>query len=346
MKSFLPIKKVCIGDRVAILSPSSAAPVTWPHVYELGIKRLKEEFGLIPVEYPTTKKKRSTADERIEDLKAAFSDPNIKAVITTIGGDDEVKYVKRIDPKLFIANPKPFYGFSDNTHLANFLWMNGIPSYYGGSIFTQYAMEGNIDYFTKKYLKIALYKSGYCELEQSNVYNDMPLDWNDPSTLLDSRRFEENEGWIWDGDTSAEGITWGGCLESIDELLKHGIEIPSLDDFIDIVLMTETSEDIPPSNYCLKVYNELGKRGILSKVKAILNGRPQAWFFDKQLNYKEKRMYKEEQRAIILEIVRKYNSRCSIVQNVDFGHTSPQIPIPYGKILKIDSKNKKIYAEF
>src|SRR3989344_2730740 len=160
MKTLLPVNKLQKSDKVAILSPSSAAPAVWPHIYELGIKRLKEDFGLIPVEYPATKKKGVTGEERIADLEAAFSDPQIKAVIITIGGNDEVTYVKKIDPKVFIANPKPFFGFSDNTHLSNFLWLNGIPSYYGGSIFTQYALEGGIDDFTIKYLRMALFESG------------------------------------------------------------------------------------------------------------------------------------------------------------------------------------------
>lgn len=346
MRQFLSIDKLKQGDKVAILSPSSAAPATWPHVFELGIKRLKEEFGLIPVEYPTTKKKDATGEERIADLESAFSDPEIKAIITTIGGNDEVTYVKNINPKIFVENPKPFFGFSDNTHIANFLWTNGVPSYYGGSIFTQYALEGKIDDFTKKYLKIALFESGEFELEQSETFNDKGLDWNDPSTLAQTREYETNEGWIWDGKKLVGGITWGGCLESIDEILRHGVKMPDINEFANIILMTETSEEMPPSDYCFRVYRALGERGILSKVKAVLNGRPQAWFFDKQLDSEEKREYKYKQRTIILDTIRKYNSDCPVIQNMDFGHTNPQIPMPYGKQLKIDSENRKIYAEF
>lgn len=346
MKPFLSMNKLRQRDKVAILSPSSTAPAVWPHVYELGIKRLKEEFGLIPIEYPTTKKKDASVEERTADLEAAFSNCEIKAVITAIGGNDEVTYVKNINPKVFIANPKPFFGFSDNTHLASFLWLNGISSYYGGSILAQYAIEGKMDDFTKKYLKIALFESGEFELKQAKTFNDKGLDWNDLSTLTQTREYEENEGWIWSGEESVDGITWGGCLESIDEILRHGIKMPNLEEFRYIVLMTETSEEMPSSDYCFKVYRALGERGILSKVKAVLNGRPQAWFFDKRLSSKEKSDYKEKQRKVILETIRKYNSYCPVIQNMDFGHTNPQIPMPYGKKVTIDSKNRKIYAEF
>lgn len=346
MRNFSILPKLKANDKVAILSPSSAAPAIWPHIYELGITRLKDEFGLIPIEYPTTKKKGSSGEERIADLKAAFLDPEIKGIITTIGGDDQVTYVKNIEPKVFIENPKPFFGFSDNTHLTNFLWINGIPSYYGGAIFTQYATEGGINEFTKTYLKLSLFESGEFELKESPLFNDIGLDWNDPKTINFKRDYEKNEGWIWNGSNNAEGITWGGCLESIDEILRHGSNMPSLEDFKDVVLITETSEEIPSSDYCFRVYRALGERGILSSVKAVLNGRPQAWFFDKQLTSIEKNKYKLEQRRAILETVRKYNTVCPIIQNMDFGHTNPQIPLPYGNKIRIDNDNKKIYATF
>lgn len=346
MRQFLPINKLAFGDKVAILSPSSAAPAVWPHVYNQGIRRLKENFGLVPVEFPTTLKSGASGNDRALDLASAFSNTEIKAVITTIGGDDEVTYVKNINPEVFIKNPKPFFGFSDNTHLSNFLWINGISSFYGGSIFTQYAMEGQMDDFTTRYLSLALFESGEFELEQAKTFNDKGFDWNDQSTLTQKREYEKNEGWIWNGEVSAEGITWGGCLESIDELLRHGIKTPNLEEFENIILMTETSEEMPSSDYCFRVYRALGETGILSKVKAVLNGRPQAWFFSRQFNSVQKKEYKEEQRKVTLEAIRKYNPYCPVIQNMDFGHTNPQIPMPYGKKVKIDSIKRKIYADF
>ena len=44
------------GDRVAVLSPSAGLPAVFPAVYEQGLRRIREVFGLVPVEYPTTRK--------------------------------------------------------------------------------------------------------------------------------------------------------------------------------------------------------------------------------------------------------------------------------------------------
>jgi len=346
MKLMEKLNKLKKGDKVAVLSPSFAAPGRFPHVYELGLKRLREVFELEPVEFPATKKLGATGEERAADLIGAFEDPSMKGIITSIGGDDQVTYIKNLPVEPFTQNPKPFFGYSDNTHFANFLWMNGIPSFYGGALFTQFAMEGKIDDFTLKYLKLALFESGEHELEASPIYNDIGLDWNDPANLGKMEAFLPNYGWQWDGSENAEGISWGGCLESIDELLRHNIAIPALSDFENIILFTETSEEMPSADYVFRVYRALGERGILARVRGILVGRPKSWEFGNEHDEAWQIAHRAEQRETILRVVRSYNPTVPLVQNLDFGHTSPQIPLPYGGRIRIDSKEKRIFADF
>jgi len=103
--------------------------------------------------------------------------------------------------------------------------------------------------FTVDYLNKVFFESGEFELKASDTYNDIGLDWNDPTTLNKARSYEPNEGWQWDGTDTAAGTTWGGCLESIDEILRHGVAMPSVDEFDNVILMTETSEEIPTHEY-------------------------------------------------------------------------------------------------
>lgn len=342
----MQLSKLHKGDQVAILSPSFAAPGVWPAVYDLGLQRLREVFELEPVEFPTTKKVGATAAERSQDLIAAFTDPKIKAVIATLGGNDQVTYIKHLPKEPFQQNPKPFFGFSDNTHFANFLWQCGVPSFYGGSLFTQFAQQGKMHDYTVKYLKQALFWQGEMELEASPEYNDIDLDWFDPANLQKSRVLEPNAGWQWFGEQDAQGITWGGCLESLDELLRHDVAIPSLQEFANIVLLTETSEEIPSAEYVFRVYRALGERGILAKVKAVLVGRPKAWELSHQQTQEEKARYRQRQQEVIVKTVRQYNSTIPIVTNLDFGHTDPQIPMPYGANVRVETQAKKIFVEF
>jgi muramoyltetrapeptide carboxypeptidase LdcA involved in peptidoglycan recycling len=340
------LSKLSKGDKVAVLSPSYAAPGRFPEVYKLGLERLREIFGLVPVEYPTTAKLGASSAERADDLITAFENPEIKAVITTIGGNDQVTYVKNLPSTPFVQNPKPFFGFSDNSHLANFLFLNDIPSYYGGSIFTQYAMQGEMDDSTVEYLKHAFFDEGEFELKASETYNDMGLNWDDPALLKTKRQHWSNEGMVWDGSVDAEGLLWGGCVESVDEMLRHGTLIPTLDQFEKIVLMLETSEEIPSADYVFRVMRALGERGILERVQGVLIGRAKAWEFDKPNSPEAKATYCKEQRETVRAAVRQYNERIPIVQNMNFGHTDPQIPMPYGGKIRIEGANRRLFASF
>ncbi|MEY3783731.1 MAG: hypothetical protein RLZZ230_53 [Candidatus Parcubacteria bacterium] len=348
------LPKLKSGDKVAIVSPSFAASGQWPHVHELGLERLKTVFGLEAVELPATRKLGATGAERAEDLVIAFSDPTIKAVISSLGGDDQVTYIKNLPAEPFINNPKPFFGFSDNSHFCNFLFLNGIPSYYGAALFTQFAKQGAMDDFSVKYIKHALFDEGEFELQSSDVYNDsnlsadenVILNWDDPESLQLQRKYVPNEGWYWAGEQDAKGLLWGGCIESVDEMLRHGVPIPTLEQFENIVLMLESSEEIPSAQYVFRIMRALGERGILASVKGVLVGRPKAWEFDKQNNDEQKARYCQTQRDTILQTIRQYNQFIPVIQNLDFGHTDPQIPMPYGGKVRVQATEQKIFVTF
>ncbi|HBP51328.1 MAG: Peptidase U61 LD-carboxypeptidase A [Candidatus Shapirobacteria bacterium GW2011_GWE1_38_10] len=344
--NFVTLPKLKNGDKVAILSPSFAAPAVWPHVYKLGCQRLRDVFGLEPIEFPTTRKLGASGEERIKDLVDAFESKDIKAVIASLGGDDQITYIKKLPREPFINNPKPFFGYSDNTHFINHLWLNGIPSFYGGCLFTEFAMQVKMDEFTVDYLNHAFFDNGFFDLKSSPTFNDIGLNWNDPSTINTRRKHQQNPFWSWDSLNNSQGITWGGCVESIDDMLRHGATIPNLNDFKNIVLFLETSEEIPDHFYFRRVLRALGERGILSNVQGLLIGRPKAWEFNKQKTDKEKIIYKKAQQEMVLEVTRKYNEDIPIIQNIDIGHTAPQIPLPVGKKIKIDSSTKSIQMEF
>jgi muramoyltetrapeptide carboxypeptidase LdcA involved in peptidoglycan recycling len=340
------LHKLKSGDKVAIVSPSFAASAVWPHVHELGLKRIREVFELEPVMYPVTAKLDATLAEKANDLVAAFSDPEIKGVISTLGGDIQVTYIKNLPTEPFASNTKPFFGYSDNSHFANFLFLNGIPSFYGAALFTQFAHQKEMNPYTVKYIKHALFDEGEIELLPSESFNDIGLDWGDSKQLDKEREYEPNDGWSWDGIKDAEGLLWGGCVESVDEMLRHAVQIPSLEQFEDIVLMMETSEEIPSFDYVMRFFRALGERGILERVKGVCVGRAKAREFDKPRNPEERVAYRKEQQETIIKTVRAYNRDIPIVQNMDFGHTEPQIPMPYGNKIRIDTVEKRVFADF
>ena len=55
--------------------------------------------------------------------------PSIRAILATIGGDDQITVVPHLDARPVRANPKTFLGYSDNTNLLYWLWTHGIAGY-------------------------------------------------------------------------------------------------------------------------------------------------------------------------------------------------------------------------
>lgn len=111
------------GSHVAVLSPASAAK---PELVEKGIDRLLH-YGYKPLLMPHALARSplyyaGTAEQRLRDLHAAFSDAQIEGLLCTRGGWGSAELLPRIDAALVHANPKVFVGYSDHTSLHVWLW--------------------------------------------------------------------------------------------------------------------------------------------------------------------------------------------------------------------------------
>lgn len=330
MNTYITLPKLQRGDKVAILSPSSGLPGLFPWVQDLGLERLRDIFSLDPIEYPTTRQMGSSLQDRATDVMAAFSDPNAKAIIASIGGTDQIKLLKLLDPAVIRANPKPFFGFSDNTHLHVYLSNLGIPSYYGGCIMTQFAMQQEMMDITVDSLSKAFFDGGKLVTSGSPVYNDIGLDWADKELLNKRRPIEDNDGLVWDGDKGAKGLLWGGCVESMVVQCSAEKYLPNAEDMAGKILFLESAESIPPHWVVSYLLVGLGERGWFDQLAGVMIGRPKAWEFSQQNTAEEKAKYRKDQRETVVSAVREYNKTIPIVQNVDFGHTDPQIVLPIG----------------
>lgn len=222
-KSFRAGPKAHPGDRVAMISPASAAPAISPTLHEQAMRRLTEATGLIPVEYPTTRQLGASAEARAADVTEAFADPSIRAVLATIGGDDQVTVIPHIDARVLAANPKPFLGYSDNTNLHNLLWNLGVPSFYGGSTQVHLGPGPHLDDIHVRSLRAALLDGGTLELTEPGESEDFGWPWEDPRSLLHFGAREATEPWTWVGPEKAvSGRSWGGGIEVIDQIVLAG----------------------------------------------------------------------------------------------------------------------------
>jgi len=338
------------GDRVAVVAPGSNRATEYPHVYELGLERLRKVFDLEPVEFPTATRDSDYLydypEERAQDVMDAFADPEISGVVTTLGGFDQVRVLKHLDPEVLRENPTRFYGISDNTNLACYLWNLGIVSFYGGTVMTDLAMQGSMHDYTVEHLERAFFADdldAFGELRPAEEFTDEDLDWADPENLDRRREMEPNPGWSWRGaDRPVSGRTWGGCLGTLDMQLRTGRYLPVPEDLDGRVLLLETSEQLPSAQEVREVLIGMGERGLLERFAGVLVGRAKARNLSEDPGPEARAAYRERQRETVTEVVEEYNPDAPVVLDVDFGHTAPVVPIPVGARVEIDPERERI----
>ncbi|GJF27334.1 LD-carboxypeptidase [Kitasatospora sp. NE20-6] len=335
------------GDRIAVLSPSSGLAGLLPLPYELGVRRLAEEFGLKPVEYATTRRFGSTPQDRAADLHAAFADPEIKAVVATIGGDDQITLLPHLDDELIRANPKPFFGFSDNTNLLTHLWNLGIVAYHGASVMTQYGRPGALHPVTAASARAALFTPGPYELTEPADFNDIDLPWDDPATFAGEPPMQPAHGWTWHRpERVVEGVSWGGNLEILGWLMMADRGIRAPEAYEGCVLFLETSEELPGGEEVFRLLRNMGERGLLARFPALLMGRAKAWSFDRRHTPEEREAHRTGQREAVLRALAAYAPDTMAVFDVDLGHTDPQVVIPYGGLIRVDGPARRITVTY
>ena len=344
---FVSPRKANVGDQVAVLSPSFAAPAVATAVHEQALERLQAVTGLVPVEFPTTRMLGASARDRARDLNAAFADPEIRGVLATIGGDDQITVIGHLDAGRIVDDPKPFLGYSDNTNLLNWLWTHGVIGYYGGSTQVQLGPGPHVDPIHELSLRAALLTGERLELTDPGESEDIGHDWNDPRALREFGAREPTEPWAWSGPAqSITGRTWGGCIEVIQWILTAGRfpQDPSL--LNGGVLLLESSEELIPAREFGWILRSLGERGILAAAGAVVVARPPTSDFTVRASTDDRRAKRDEQRDTAIDVVRRYNPDAVVVVGPPFGHTRPQWIVPYGGFITVDGAGRRLFADY
>jgi muramoyltetrapeptide carboxypeptidase LdcA involved in peptidoglycan recycling len=335
------------GDRIAILSPSFAAAGAFPAVHEQAMRRLTEVTGLVPVEYPTTRQVGASAAERAADVNAAFADPQIRGILAVVGGEDQITVIPQLDADLARRDPKPFLGTSDNTNLHQWLWVNGIASFYGGSSQVHLGPGPAVDDIHARSLRAALLTGERLEIIDPGESEDIGVDWGDPRALDSYGEREPTGPWDWFGPArTVTGRTWGGCVEVLEWVLTAG-RFPFPPDVLDGgVLIIETSEELLPARNVGWIVRSLGERGIVGAVDAVLVARPPVSDFDRRPSTEDRSRLRAEQRDAVVAEVSRYNPEAVVCVGVPFGHTRPQWILPHGGVMTVDGVERRIYADY
>ena len=259
---------------------------------------------------------------RVEDLNEALIDPEVKLILSGMGGMNTAQILQSINWNLLKKNPKIFCGFSDIAVLVNAIYAKtGIVTYYG-PFYGTFGMEKGVEYTLEKF-KACLF------LKEPFTINPAHS-WSDDFWWLDqeNRKFISNPGPLVINDGYAEGRLIGGHLTSLATLF--GTEfLPNLSNSI---LMLEENGEIRPRSFDRLLQSMIHQKGF-KKIKALLIGR-----FTSTSQIGD---------DILIKIIRNHPelSLIPVVAYLNFGHTYPQFTFPIGGTGRINTKGGKVIFE-
>jgi len=328
-------RKLQPGDKVATVSLSWGGPGTFPHRYEAGKQQLQNEFGLTVVEMPHTLRDacwlQAHPQARAEDLMLAFADPSIKAVFSTIGGDDSIRIVPYLNLDILREHPKVLMGYSDTTvtHLACF--KAGLVSFYGPAVMSGFAENGGMFPYMVQSVRQMLFSADPPGVVSPNTegWTAEFLEWSEPAHQWRRRKLNPSEGWRFlQGTGVHRGHLFGGCFDVLDWL--RGTDLwPAAEAWRGAILFLETSEEAPSPTAVARGLRCYAAMGILKRLAGILFGRPGGQVPPGRF---------EEYDRAILQVVAEEEGLADlpIITRMDFGHTYPVCVLPYGIRVEID----------
>ena len=189
------------GDRVMAASSSWGGPGAMPHRYEAGKRQLEEAFGGEVVEAPHARCDdawlKRNPQARAGDLMAAFADPTVRGIISTIGGADSIRLLPYLDLDVIRANPKVYMGCSDTTVTLLACHSTGLVTFYGPAIMSGFAENGGIFPYMVDAVRRTLFSSAPVGRvpENADGWTDEYLEWADPANQVVPRTLKPSIGW-------------------------------------------------------------------------------------------------------------------------------------------------------
>ncbi len=317
----LPLQR---GHEVRVIAPSRSLSLIDEHVRALAVQRLTElglkvTFSRYAEESSLYYNNGSIA-HRVHDLHEAFKDPQVKAILTTLGGYNANQLLTHLDYALIKANPKIFCGFSDITALSNAIYAKTGLVTYSGPHFSSFGMLHGFEYTLEYFKKIFFEQNPIPLISSTQWSNDA---WY---TNQENRFFYDNNGMFVINKGTAQGCIVGGNLCTLN-LLQGTEYMPTLENKI---LFLE-DDALTGKDFLFNFDRDLQSLMHLpnfAMVKGIVLGRA------------EKACAMSQEKWTTLIKNKPELDHIPVIGGADFGHTTPFFTFPIGGEVRIQAHDK------
>jgi len=316
------------GDKIGIYSPSSPITYSSPKRYERA-KSFLESKGFEIVEGNLTGKhdlyRAGTIQERANELNEFIRNPDIRCIMSTIGGTNSNALLPYIDYEAFKKDPKIMIGYSDATAILLGIYaQTGIPTFYGPALVPSFGEFEPFLHFTYDYFRDMLIVEQQIPLTVPipPYWTDEPLNW-EVKTVDKQKRLND---WICVNEGSAQGRLIGGNLNAMYGFWGSPY-MPAIRDG-DILFIEDTMKT---ASVVEKNFNLLKVNGVFDRVSGIILGKHE--LFDDQGTGRKPS-------DILVETIGE--TSIPILADFDCCHTHPMLTMPIGRNVKLDATNKEV----
>lgn len=317
------------GDCIGIVSTSSPVAYSCPRRLKRGINELELMGFKVKIGKSVGKKNGHLAgsvNDRLNDIHNMVSDPEVNAIMNTIGGFNSNQLIEELDYGLIKANPKIFIGYSDFTAVLLSIHKKAdLVTFMGPAVLPQFGEYGGVFPYTYlQFEKVLMKREEICEIPPSDFWSSEFLSWDEED--IRPRKLVPNPG----PSTIKAGIMEGQALSGNmgTMLLLAGTSFfPNVNG--KILFLEDDDEESPGTiDRYLHHFRHLG---VFDKIKGLVIGR-----FHPKVNLSESKSLA----PIVLQATEGYNF--PIVINADFGHTDPMMTIPNGIRVKVKASYNDI----
>lgn len=320
--------KISMGDCIGIFSPSSPITYNCPNRFNRGVKFLEAKGFKVLYGNLTGKSdfyRSGSIKERAEELNSLIRNPEVKCIMSTIGGMNSNSILPYIDYECFKTNPKPIIGYSDVTAILLAIYAKtGITTYYGPALVASFGELEPFVSLTYEYFKEILIDDIKCpfKLKNPEFWTDEMINWETQDKA--KKQYENQMITVYDG--VARGRLIGGNLNTLQGI--WGSEyMPTINNG-DILFIEDSLKDAATIE---RSFSLLKVNGVFDKISGIILGKHEL-FDDCGTGRKPY--------EILLEVMG--DKQIPFLAEFDSCHTHPMITLPIGCEIELDASNKCI----
>ncbi len=310
---------------MAVVTPSGPAPVLFEEKFHLGVRRL-EELGFRVRVGPCARKcqgyRSGTIRERADELNGFLRDPEVRCIISAIGGWNSNSLLPYLDYDAVVRDPKIVVGYSDfSAVLLGMTAKTGLVTFYGPAVVPSFGEYPRPLEFTVSEFRHILCEGRVGALPRPAEWTEeRVLDWRTEAWKSRPRRMVPNQPWRCVRPGSAIGPLVGGNLNTMQGFIGTSF-FPAVDGVV--FFIEDSLKGLTRIERCLSM---LRLHGVFDRIAGLVVGKPE------HLDREGAPFSLEE---LVLEVTKGYEF--PILSGVDLGHTAPMTTLPIGVNCRLDA---------